>query len=123
VTSLNQAVAKIDANQHIVPVSYGKVDILADVKIGESTRSEKLRAYIVDKQQWKKNGLLHLALLLGFGIGIGDGTITMGVWTLASVGLSGTRSSATAGNQTSSCTTTWQRAAAHAASAGQKTLT
>ena len=71
VTSLNQAVAKIDENQHIVPVSYGKVDILADIKIGESTRSEKLRAYVVDKQQWEEERSSTSRPSIGIGIGIG----------------------------------------------------
>lgn len=71
VTSLNQAVAKIDENQHIIPVSYGKVDVLADVKIGESTRSEKLRAYVVDKQQWEEERSSTSRPSIGIGIGIG----------------------------------------------------
>ena len=71
VTSLNLVVAKIDENQHIVPISYGKVDILADVKIGENTRSEKLRAYVIDKQQWEEERSSTSRPSIGIGIGIG----------------------------------------------------
>jgi hypothetical protein len=71
VTSLNQAVATVDAEQHIVPVSYGKVDVLADIKVGNSVRSDKLRAYVVDRQQWEEERSSTSRPSIGIGIGIG----------------------------------------------------
>ena len=70
-TSLNQTVATIDKNQNILPVSYGKVDILADLQVGGSIRSEKLRAYIVDRQQWEDESSSTSRPSIGIGIGIG----------------------------------------------------
>ena len=72
-TSLNESVAKISADQKIVPVSYGKVDILADLKIGATVRSYKLRAYVVDRQEWEDDRGSSGNPSIGIGIGIGIG--------------------------------------------------
>lgn len=72
-TSLNESVAKISADQKIIPVSYGKVDILADLKIGETVRSCKLRAYVVDQQEWSDERGSSSNPSIGIGIGIGIG--------------------------------------------------
>jgi|GEM_PF-353890 len=72
-TSLNESVAKITEHNMIEPISYGKVDILVDLKIGDVVQSYKLRAKIVDRSYYEGRSSSRPNIGVGIGIGWGGG--------------------------------------------------
>ena len=72
ITSLNESVAVIDEEQRIIPVAYGKVDLLIELRIGGNIRTFERRAYIVDESYYRESGGGGgWGIPIGIGIGIG----------------------------------------------------
>jgi len=70
VTSLNESIATIDEEQRIIPISCGKVELVIELRIGESIRTFERTAYIVDEHYYQEDrGGWNIPIGIGIDIG------------------------------------------------------